>query len=75
MIGAIRTFATSFALSTKVRKNSSEESNDKSEEFFLAHVDIEVSHVTIRFRTLSATSFLRRHRTTYSFFCTFALDE
>ena len=39
MLGAIRTFAASFAFSTKVRKNSSKESNDKSEEFSYSSVD------------------------------------
>lgn len=51
MLGAIRTFAMSFAFSTKVRKYSSEESNEKSEDFFSPTWRFEVFHVTIRFRT------------------------
>ena len=75
MLGAIRTFAMSFAFSTKVRKYSSEESNEKSEDFFSPTWIFEIFHVSIRLRPLSATSILGQHRTSCSFFCTFAPDE
>ena len=75
MLGASRTFATFFAFPTKVRKNSSEESNEKSEDFFSPTWRFEIFHVAIRLRPLSAPSILGQHRTSCSFFCTFAPDE